>query len=599
MNRIFAAGEHGTIVIVQERDRKGTAIRVTEETLRAVRVLADGHVVAAGDKGMTVWSTDGDENWQKKPVQQADDLYALTPGAREGELFAAGASGAIYHTSNRGDSWERRTEQSREKDSRKPAVLALEQRAGTIWAVGEKGLFLKSTDNGRNWVRLGQERRRGWLITGLFIAAPLLAGVWPTASLIAYLRQRRREKNLKTQASARQRHGIAPKLVNDIPLEPGKKDCLGIEEIAETVAQFILSDTTEPGLTIAISGQWGSGKSSLMRRICSKLNKAGYLVVQYNAWHHERERRQLPSLLEKIRREATGKIRWNVRWQARRIRKFATPLAVSALAGLFLVPSFLRPVADGYTGQNWDHALSYVLFGRKVVVWRLDKIANERESGKDGNEDRLFGAVARLSSANVNVFAGWSQLYKTVAASMGRELSPAERIRLHSYGEEVNPLKSLSVSFMGKLMVAVALIGVWFRIPRARSAIQRLLEQLNVPRVDGEAVGKVSEYEKEFQELFEAFMDINRPVAIFIDDLDRCQREWIQEGLETISYITQTGKCYVVVACDPEVILSCVPGESEVQRRKYLEKIFNVTIGVPRMAAGNAKQLISDICSRG
>ena len=75
-------------------------------------------------------------------------------------------------------------------------------------------------------------------------------------------------------------------LIDEPSLTPSKE----FDQIAETVTEIIKK--SEPKFTLGIYGEWGTGKSTLMKSIQSKLeldNKKKILTVWFNAWRFERE----------------------------------------------------------------------------------------------------------------------------------------------------------------------------------------------------------------------------------------------------------------------------------------------------------------------
>lgn len=57
---------------------------------------------------------------------------------------------------------------------------------------------------------------------------------------------------------------------------PSVRDEIGFTPYVEAVAWFLSSDNTKPPLTISIEGPWGSGKSSFMMQLSSKLRDISY-----------------------------------------------------------------------------------------------------------------------------------------------------------------------------------------------------------------------------------------------------------------------------------------------------------------------------------
>jgi predicted KAP-like P-loop ATPase len=90
-------------------------------------------------------------------------------------------------------------------------------------------------------------------------------------------------------------------LVSDRPLEAGEPDPMDFHSIARGLSRFIRNRKTVPPLTIAISGAWGTGKSSLMNLLRTDLRERGFRPVWFNAWHYQKEENLLASLLQNVR----------------------------------------------------------------------------------------------------------------------------------------------------------------------------------------------------------------------------------------------------------------------------------------------------------
>ena len=74
--------------------------------------------------------------------------------------------------------------------------------------------------------------------------------------------------------------------LKDIPIEKLEDESLGIQTYAESLHDFILR--CETPMTVAIQGDWGSGKTSLMQIIKSKLennaNEKKVETIWFNTW---------------------------------------------------------------------------------------------------------------------------------------------------------------------------------------------------------------------------------------------------------------------------------------------------------------------------
>src|SRR6185312_9380309 len=67
---------------------------------------------------------------------------------------------------------------------------------------------------------------------------------------------------------------------------------------------FLHNRNTTGPLTLAVTGKWGSGKSSLMSLLKERLEASGFRPVWFNAWHHQQENQLFAALLESIQSEA-------------------------------------------------------------------------------------------------------------------------------------------------------------------------------------------------------------------------------------------------------------------------------------------------------
>jgi len=78
-----------------------------------------------------------------------------------------------------------------------------------------------------------------------------------------------------------------------------RKDGLGFDAYAEVLAGAVLG--TEGPFTIGIFGEWGTGKTSLMRMIEEHLKKEDSVVtVWFNAWRHEQDEHPIVPLVATI-----------------------------------------------------------------------------------------------------------------------------------------------------------------------------------------------------------------------------------------------------------------------------------------------------------
>lgn len=89
-------------------------------------------------------------------------------------------------------------------------------------------------------------------------------------------------------------------------------------------------------------------------------------------------------------------------------------------------------------------------------------------------------------------------------------------------------------------------------------------------------------YEKK-KNLSDKFAQLSRPVIVFIDDIDRLEREEVFEVLRLIRNTADMSNIIYVAAYDKEYV-TCVLNEKKIKdAHSYLEKIFNVEVHLPKI----------------
>ena len=57
----------------------------------------------------------------------------------------------------------------------------------------------------------------------------------------------------------------------DLPIEDRESDRLGRRAFAESIATHILDVSIDHGFTVAVTGEWGSGKTSVLNMVAETL----------------------------------------------------------------------------------------------------------------------------------------------------------------------------------------------------------------------------------------------------------------------------------------------------------------------------------------
>lgn len=306
-------------------------------------------------------------------------------------------------------------------------------------------------------------------------------------------------------------------------------------------------------MTLAISGDWGSGKSTLMELVSTDLRKYGSRPIWFNAWHHQNEDQLLAALLSAIRDRGLPSFAspdgWAFRLRLLWIRStkhfvlaFIALAAGSGLAGYLI----------GHDAKEWDVLWAHL--SKYLPLW--NSIAN--------------GQTEKLTSMDVGRIA--SQLVGGVTALVA--FSKA----IKAFGTDPAVLLSTAASH--------------FKLKDASTQTSFR-----------------AKFAEQFDEVTQA---LPYPIVIVIDDLDRCRPETVLDVMESVNFLVSSGRCFVLfgmashrvqaalaltfekiakelIELDvqlPADAASEVKERAERERRRayardYLEKLINLEISVP------------------
>jgi hypothetical protein len=87
-------------------------------------------------------------------------------------------------------------------------------------------------------------------------------------------------------------------------------------------------------------------------------------------------------------------------------------------------------------------------------------------------------------------------------------------------------------------------------------------------------------------------------LIIFIDDLDRCEESVVVDLLESLKLYLGSPRCVVILAIDESAVLSALvrhwPGRSEDANREYLEKLFQAVVPVPVPRQDSVRKFVQE-----
>jgi hypothetical protein len=349
----------------------------------------------------------------------------------------------------------------------------------------------------------------------------------------------------------------------DAPTTDFEQDRLRFGPLAKGISRFLRNVATEPPLTLAISGDWGSGKSSLMALICANLKRYGSHPVWFNAWHHQKDEQLLADLLSAIRDQALPSSLTLDGWAFRlRLLWLRSKKHFVLTFILILLASATIAFLLGHDLPVWDRLLQMI---QRQLPWINAAAKGDKATISKADIAKL---VAQLASAVATVVAIGKALTAFGADPAVLLSATAEKFRL----KEASALTSFRIRFA-----------------------------------------------EQFHEVTEA---LPQRMVIVVDDVDRCRSDAILDVMEAVNFLMSSGSCFVIFGMATERVQAALalsfakiatetadlnnagqqPSEKgkketidrQARRRyawDYLEKLVNLEIQVPSVSDLDAGRL--------
>jgi hypothetical protein len=305
-----------------------------------------------------------------------------------------------------------------------------------------------------------------------------------------------------------------------------KTDALGFKPFVESFARLILHRETTPPLVIAVTGEWGKGKSSFMRFLRQRLEEHGtdasagppgdFLVpraitVWFDAWRYNSEERVFAALLETVASEIQRRftpwawLRYRLRFAIK--RQFTWRVAYQLITHALIIPLVLILAA------TWVCVIS------NAKQWSVKDFMKAAVTG-GGN----IGFVTGMC------YVAW-RILQQLRLPLGLDLNKLYEEKDHS--ERLGYAAMFKEDFERRLDQLARMPSASLRAPYSKGK-PVTMTQSAIKTGDPEYKG-------------------NR-VVIFVDDLDRCRPDTIVDILEAIRNIFDTTNIVFVLGMDEQYI---------------------------------------------
>ncbi len=327
---------------------------------------------------------------------------------------------------------------------------------------------------------------------------------------------------------------MAGRYVNDSAI---LEDGFGTTLAGDQVARMALEVTTP--FTLGVTGKWGSGKTSILRRAFATL---GGSPVQLAV-----------PLREEAREDASIEGNWGD-WHLRHIKR-RPPLTW----GVEEERKRLEATADQSLCvwySPWQHQAAE----NPLVPLLLEIRAQFSVSFKRREQAKKLGRQGGLAALTL--------LERVIDAAVGIVSNPSVK-----YGE--GTIEAVRRAWREGAPEEPALDdGQRFHL---------LFEDAVDILLDGLASGKKQP---------------DRRLIIFIDDLDRCEESAVVQLLESIKLYLGSRRCVFILAMDEGAVQSALSrhwsGRSDEANREYLEKLFQAVVPVPVPKQKAVREFVAD-----
>lgn len=511
--------------------------------LHTMTFSPDGLKAPPKAKDGTMVSNDCGSTWRLQPTPDVEITATATYSTGNGFGWMAGEDGQMVASVNG-------AVQKSYSPARSTRLAMWFSDANNGWAVGLHPALTRTRDGGKTWAIVPTPIQYSRSPAPWFWALlPLIAWMWMRAF------QTRRPPV---------EEGVATMAASDAPTQDFCQDRLRFGPLAKGISRFLRNEATEPPLTLAVSGDWGTGKSSLMTLICKDLRNNGCRPVWFNAWHHQKDEQLLAALLSAVREQSLPSFfepsGWIFRWRLLVLRTKRHWFVASLLA---LSGVWLGAYLSAHEAGQWQS------------LWTLlDKASATKEDGI---------TLAFLGSLNLGPLA--AKLAGLVTAFV------ALRKTLTAFGADPAVLLSNSVE--------------QFRLKEANALTSFR-----------------SRFAKEFEEVTQC---LPGRLVVVIDDLDRCRAEAVLEVMEAVNFLVSSGKCFVIFGMATNRVQAALAlsfekiaqemteldtssqapltaeAKAELERmrrrkyaRDYLEKLINLEIAVPDTPSDKPHSLLEE-----
>jgi uncharacterized protein YhbP (UPF0306 family) len=316
------------------------------------------------------------------------------------------------------------------------------------------------------------------------------------------------------------------------------EDKLGREPVAKAFVDLLKKDIFTEKLNhsfmVHLQGKWGAGKSSFLNFIKKNLNsdEGEWIIVEYNAWQNQHISPPWWSLINQVYLKSKEQLNWRACFHLWR-------------------KEIVRRI---WRYNGWQKIIAFLIFTISIicVIYFVEDLLNIFQQSTE--------VVENGKNVNKKIFTN----------------------KLVDFGKLVLTISSL----LGALYGFTKFITIPFFINSSKDAKSFVLK----------ASDPMNQVKKHFNDLVDNINSTKkkRQLAIFIDDIDRCDKEFIVNLLEGIQTLFKDKKVLYIVAGDKNWISTSFGNTYEefateqVDKQKlgefFIEKAFQLSFRLPNIS---------------
>jgi hypothetical protein len=361
--------------------------------------------------------------------------------------------------------------------------------------------------------------------------------------------------------------------------QPGSKvedDLLGRDHTVEALAEMIADEKQGTPFTIGLLGNWGAGKSTVMKMLHDVLRKrkdgSRFEFAEFNAWEYERTANLEAGLAQEVIRGLVDRLTTK---EKRRIKvEFALKEYGAKAKILFstigLIVSFLL---FGFIEVVYHFNIWIITHFHESYIWKISHLYEALN---------LYGWGKEIFGGGVALLAGcWGLFRKLSEHPLSVELNTY--LKLPDYGKHLGliPVLKKHITFLCKIRLGTA---------AERNKVRK--EKLGF-------WGSIL-----FKNELEDESMLSRRLVVFIDDLDRCDPDSITKTLDAVRLVMDVENVMVVIGVDHRIALRAVGDHykkladeqhsSKDIARDYLGKILQLVIILNRPTDDELKKFVRE-----